>query len=391
MSSVLAALMLVAAPPVRVWVATAATDPASVEAVRWLSRELGRDPRLSALENASTTSPPVDALDTALVEQALDRGREAYTRLEPQQALLHLGVAETTLRPWLHQASARVLLAQVLRLRGLTELFLERPANAAQTFVSASFLEPEFSPASEEWPPEARLLYADAIANLKRLAPGALSVRVTPESAAVLLDGRVAATGPTTIRGPLPGEHALLVLAPGFKPFAGVVTMAADGHLGDAAVFLEPLPEPQRRHDFARYLAARVGATDEAMFARQVAAGLGVDAILLVTRPGAEADPVALWPFDKGGARLQEPAPISMRAGAAQPVIDRIVTAAGLTPAPPGPLGESVPPAATLDPWYLRWYSIAGVAAIVVGALATGVWLSYDSADEVTFVLGRAR
>jgi hypothetical protein len=336
-----------------------------------LRTSLAADERLWVAEDVLVPAPmtvPAPEQAGALVRAA----RTSYANLQPHDAMAKLAMAREHLRTLLDAPGAALELAAALRVEGLTLLFLEKPDQAAERFVSAHFLAPAFSPDAGAWPPEARLAYADAVAAARREESGSLSVRVQPESARVWLDGREVGLGATTVRDLTRGTHHLLVTCPGYTPFAAAVSVEGGGHLDEASVFLESRP----RAETATALADAFAGPSETAVARQVAAVLGVDA-LVVVMDDAGARQTVVWVLDAEGARLGSAIPLL--ADAAAEVATRI---AG--PRQPGVVAEATP-------WYLRWYTLVGAGVVLVGgAVALGVALNQDTEDRVSFHLGPA-
>lgn len=365
--------------PLRVQV-VARGGGALAQTAEGLRKALGQEARLRVGEAVLLPREPATTRE-ADIEQALaglDAAEQHYTRLEPQAALTLTADATERLRLWLDGDAGRPALARARRVRGLTLLFLQKPADATRSFASASFLDPEFSPAAEEWPPEARLAYADSVAATRRLADGALSVRVTPEAAGVWLDGRQIGIGSTTAPEVEPGEHFLLVTCPGYQRFAGVVEVGGAGKLSQASVYLEP--EDDAESLAAGTLVRAVGSAHESTVARQVATVLDVDLILLVA-PGFsdrdEAKPV-LRLFRPDGTTHGDPMAIGSVGATADAIVARLFS-----------VGEPiVEPAAA---WHQEWWvwAAAGGGAALVGGTILAIALTRDNPDRVTFVIGR--
>jgi hypothetical protein len=307
----------------------------------------------------------------------LAEARQAWAELDAPQVLARLAQAEALTRPWLVSAEAAALLARALRLRGVVSLFLQKPEEASRSFVAAFLLEPAFAPGAEEWPPEARLAYADAVAAVRRAAPGALSVRVEPAVADVWLDGRLAGVGPTTVDGLVPGDHHLVVTCAGHGRFAAVVPVTGNGTLEQVDVFLPPLAPAERQRQAAEALLEGFASPHESRVARQAATLLGATGLILVATETGGGGRAVGWALNAAGERLGGAVSLADHAAAAAELAFRI--AGGDLPAPAAP-----PP-----PWYLRWYTLAAVGAVIVGGgIALGVALYDGDGDRVSFHYG---
>ncbi len=363
------------ATPLEIQVVVAGSATPLVRAAEELRLALEADGRLAvagAVLSGVATGPDGGIAEAAAL---IARAHEAYAELDPEAALDHLTRAQEILRPRLDRDDAAGELADSLRLAGLTHLFVEKPAEAAQSFVSAHFLDPDYSPGAGQWPPEARLAYADAIAAARGAPTGSLSIRVEPEVAEAHIDGRSVGLGSTTVRDFAPGAHHLLVTCPGYKPFAAVVNVEGRGTLNQASVFLEA--RPRARELAVAALAGVFGGDTESTAARQAAAVTGAGALVLVVDDAGRRRTVA-WLLDSDGARR----------GGSMDLARKPETAAEIASRLKG--GELLPPAiAPADPWYLRWHTLAAAGAVVLGgAVALVVALNRDSTERVSFHFG---
>lgn len=323
-----------------------------------LRQALAREARLAVVDGIliSRQQSSTHRSDLMRAQEDLDAAERHYTRLEPQVALTRTAKAAERLRARLDEARGPPALARALRLRGLTFLFLQKPEEAARSFASASFLDPKFSPAAREWPPEARRAYADSIAGARRIGSGVLSVRVAPEVARVWLDGRPIGIGSTTAQRVEPGEHFLLVTCPGYQRFAGVVAVDGAGKVSQASVYLEP--EDASNSLAAGALVHAMDGAARASVLRQVAAVLDVDLILLVA-PGADgregAPPVAIL-LGADGAMGGDPITIGDIDATATAIVSSLFS-----------VEQPVVEPATA--WYRKWWvwAAAGGGAVLVG------------------------
>ena len=173
------------------------TDRAAAVA---LQGQLATDPRLTVRDvEIASRHRAAETLDLPALQAVLREAQEAYVRLEPQVALTRLDDVEAALRRFTDVKEARQALAHALRLRGLAFLFLEKNQSAGESFGAAWALDPDFSPAAEEWPPEARLAYADAVAVVKRGGTGSLTVTTLPRTAQIFVDVKFVSTTNTDL------------------------------------------------------------------------------------------------------------------------------------------------------------------------------------------------
>jgi hypothetical protein len=384
-----AALLVLSPPATRLKVLVVADEDDAVRAAaEALKSQLAGDPRLSVRDVVEAPRRSLaEALDMPTVQGELRAAQEAYVRLEPQKALAELDDAEATLRRFTDVKEARQALAHALRLRGLAFLFLEKREHASESFAAAWALEPDFSPAAEEWPPEARLAYADAVAAARRVGVGSLTITTKPRTAQIFVDGRPVGSGAATVGDLVAGAHHILVVVVGHKRNAASVTVHGGGKLDNVAAFPEPLPEPAQRAEVLAALAAALDGPREQLVSTQAAELLDADALLFVRGPGAGNAPASLGVvacmLDASGKRLGGPASLNEIGAAAQLMADRLF---GIAPAAPPLGGVEVAP----SPWYLRWYTLAAAGVVVVGGgVALTILLTRNRPETVTYSLGR--
>jgi hypothetical protein len=300
-----------------------------------------------------------------------------YANLAVEAALSGIGEAEQRLRNMLRRPEAPRLLARALRLRALTLLFQEEREEASVSFATSFFLDPEFSPAAQEWPPEARLAYSDAVAKLRHTASGSLSIRVQPEIAEIWVDGRRVGSGLNTVGDLRPGQHYLSVFCPGFMPFSAVVSIKGDGKLDHASVFLEELSADKRDRRAVAELVHNFGGPRESVIVKQVAHLLKAENLVVVGKP-PDGNEWTAWVLSADGQRR----------GGGFSLTDTVLAAAGISARV---LGIATSSADELhEPWYTRWYTWVVAGGLVAGMIGVSIYAAtrQDRPERVTFVLG---
>ncbi len=368
-----------AAPPPAVAVVVRGEEAPLVAAAAGLAHNLSR--AALTVDGPLVARPAAEPAPLVAAEALFDQARTAYAELDAPTALTRLTELGTLLRPWLDADGVAALLARSLRLRGLVHQFAGDLAAAAQSFTSAAFLDPEFTPAAEEWPPEARLAYADALADVRRAAPAALSVRVEPAVAEVIVDGIRRGVGSLTVSELAPGAHHLTVVSAGYERFAALVALAGDGRLEQVDVFLQPLPAAEQREQALAALHAGIDQADEVTPVRQAAALLAARWLVFVAwdahAPGAWRP--AAWLFDAEGRRIGGLVALIDLEAASDEFERRI-------------LGLAAPPPAAAARWYEHWAVWAGGGVLVAGGVALlAAWLVADDDPRGSFYLGGRR
>ncbi|OGQ89015.1 MAG: hypothetical protein A2289_18540 [Deltaproteobacteria bacterium RIFOXYA12_FULL_58_15] len=305
--------------------------------------------------------------------ESLEQAQQSYARLESGPTLALLLEVEEATKSHIDDTEAALLLAKALRLRGLTYLFMEKSQDATAAFTTAHFIDGEFSPDADQWPPEARLAYADAGAQSRQQAAGSLSIHVQPGAAAVWVDGKPVSIGSTTVTDLGAGAHYLLITSAGYEPMGAVVSVRGNAMLDQASIFLETADDKMGL--LASALAEAVDGPREQLIAAQVAAVLE-GTHLLVVQSQSVTSPASVIVLDLHGRRV----------GGAVPLVEATVAAqhiAGLLLGQPLP-----PPVAPAKPWYGRWYTWVAVGTVVAGGVVLGVLLGQDNPDRISFHLG---
>lgn len=194
----------------------------------------------SPVESATEVRPGA-AAELQAADAHLRQAQGAYLNLDVPGATEHLESIVSLLAPHLNHTEAMGLMAAALRLRGLVALLANNAAEVRRYFRLAANLDPSYAPVRGDWPPEARLAYADAAAESKAASKGVLSLDLAPRQARFWIDGLESANGSATVRDLAAGEHFVTVRAAGFAPVGVLVTIAGEQRLDHATIALEPL------------------------------------------------------------------------------------------------------------------------------------------------------
>ncbi len=191
------------------------------------------------LPKASTAKPNV----ITVADAQLAKAQLAYQNFSTEQARMALKDLHDVLGLELHRELARLRLAAVYRLEALLDLMDKDIASARSNFHMAVLLSPEFAPSVDAWPPEARLAYADVVADVRNSSGGGLSIKLKPKNAALWVDGKAYGRGAQTVHALSPGLHRLTIRAPGFAPLSARVEVLPDSQLSQVDLFLTALSE----------------------------------------------------------------------------------------------------------------------------------------------------
>ncbi len=196
---------------------------------------------LSVVRKASSTPEDLSALlkANALIEKA----KIAATQLQAAETIQLIESLGARLAPYTYLQSAVALLAEGLRIKGRAHLYLDEPALAKEAFVSASFLEPAFSPDELVWPPKARLSYADSVASSRNVSSGSLTVQLKPAFCDLWVDGQLQGRGSSTLPNIQPGEHFLGAACVGHQPLGVRVITQPGGKLSQGFLYLKKVPD----------------------------------------------------------------------------------------------------------------------------------------------------
>lgn len=311
----------------------------------------------------------------ARVEAALGEAQASFLRLEFEPMLQALDEAEAD----------AVAVAEPGACDGLWELAFRRGLGAgarrAEGDEAASLvhyglalaLEPDRRPLGELYGPDVTAAFLDAVQVRAETMARPLALQVHPPDATVEIDCRANTESAPQLR---PGLHAVVVRAPGYRPWARVAQVGDEARL---EITLTPLPPelPARR--------LAVSTTDDAVDADSpsayaavmaVAKGLGADAVL-VASTGEAGFRVRPWGRDGIGATVERPS-LEQAAVVAVGLLEHDGRLA--TPAP-GVLGSDEngrPRVASRKPVLRTWWfwTIVGGVALTGAAVGLGVGLS---------------
>lgn len=376
---VLSLLVSLSAAPPNVHV-IAAPDAADMQAASALRRALITDGRVQVGEILHVAEPRTKIEPLEPLRALVDAANQAYAGLDPRTALRKVAEARATLAGRIDEPEAVALLARALRIQGLALLYSQKTEEAAAAFARAVRLEPDFTPGAQEWPPEARLAYADAVAAVKHAEAGILSLRVEPRAATVWLDGKRIGVGSMTLTDLGAGEHFVLARCPGYEAVAAVVTVEKGGKLGEASLYLEPKSVERARVEQLAALPAAIDSDSEKATVGFLAEQLAADALTYVASQGS-SPPRALL-FDASGARINGPVSLVDPNAAAVEIIKRLIGEVQ-----PGVPLQPPPPEAELEiAWYQRWqiWLIAGVAVVAAGTTITAVAISKSNSSRIS-------
>lgn len=326
-----------------------------------------------------------DADPLASIRALLSKARRAYTELDSATALASVHEGTRQLAPLLVGPEAVSLAAELHRLEGLTQSYLDHASDAARSFALAWALDPGFAPTTTDWPPAARLAYADAVATRRQHERGTLVIEVEPAGTRSWLDGKPVGIGPVTLAAIQGGEHWLVANAPGHEPFAAIVHVEGHARLTKLEVRLVPTAGSDPGTEAARALQHGWGTTDEAAAGAQLASLTGTNGVIVVASSETSPTETRAWFIDRSGVRraagllVSEPA---THASLAQ-LVESSPTSIPLA------LPADVPTGSVASPWYVSWVPWTAAAAIVGGAAATYFFMREDEPERVRLLVGR--
>ncbi|MEZ4271510.1 MAG: PEGA domain-containing protein [Myxococcota bacterium] len=285
---------------------------------------------------------------------------------------------------------AATLLAHGLRLRGLTHLYFDKDESAGKDFAQAFFLDAEFTPEITQWPPKARLAYADTVAHIHRGPRTNVSIDVSPSTAMVWLDGRTLGEGSRTVSDLPVGTHMLLAKAPGFASQAMTLDTANVDSIQRATLPLKPLAPEAAQASILSFLAQQFIAsqttlqTQQSYAIRALSEHLDVNAVLIVmpTTMLIDSTTSPRWLLFAHEGQLLGHGHLSADHIAERQIVHHLLLADPLA-------AEAKVQTAMVQPWYRSWvlWTVVGVA--VVGATSAGVLLApHETKERMTFFIG---
>lgn len=326
------------------------------------------------------------------VEKRLKAAQTAYQEFDLEQARAALLGIDAALADNLHRDDARLWLGRLHRLQARMALLEKDAATARRQFRLAARIDPRFAPSVDLWPPDARLAYADAVAENRSASIGILSLTVRPSRARVWVNGVPRDRGSQTLRDLRSGEHRITVRAPGHTPLAVTIETPGGNQLKQASLFMRRqsdaklggqlaaglLETPHHSDGLAQLLLERLAVTRLVVLASEGARLFGADGSAhgpaLIGPPVSEAIVARLHQQDSSGGRPTARSPAMLR------------------PAGPGPQalqGTASPAAAALPPWYARPESWVMGGLLVGGILSAILLLTPDNKPpRATLMLG---
>lgn len=326
----------------------------------------------SSLLTAAADSPTVDPLVNA--ESSLRRAQQAYARLQTREALDHLQQAIASLMPQNTRNDAKKLLAQAFRLVALIHTYLGNNAEATTNFSSAYFLEPDFSPALEEWPPNSRLHYADTVATLKRSAGVTVSLRPEPPTTAVWLDGNFLGLGARTLNNLTPGVHTVVLQHTGYQTLATLLPIT-DTTVAEIPLYLQPTADSQGVTALPN--TNDLQANHESWVFRQLA--FLTQAGFFVLLHSTATQTIAIRIFSTNGEQLGNEFSFNDPSSTAATIVSRIQILEQ----------QSTTTTVADKPWYTSWVPWTIAAGVLIAAgTGTALVLARDRKERVVFILG---
>jgi hypothetical protein len=369
----------------------ATPDPPVAQAANALLEALREQTGIGVAKEVALAQPQAqEQVDLSVMTELVDSAHEAYIALSPKTALKKAALARAKLSLGLDHAPAVAELARALRIMGLIHLYEQQQDRAAAAFVSAHVLTPEYKPTANDWPPEARKAYREAINTAESAARGVLSIEVEPKAADVWLDGQHLGTGPTPAPDLLSGEHLLLATCPGYGRVGAVVTVTGGGKLNQAALFLEPKPGAQARLEQVAALPTALNTEAEAALVQLVEQQLDADALVVVVGDADAEGQSVVWLFDNKGERLGDAIRLAEGTEVAAEVRRRV-----LDEKPPQAnlmLNEAIPPVVEPPMWYERWEVWLVIGSALAVATGTTIYIATSQGQgkrPVTIVIGK--
>jgi hypothetical protein len=277
-------------------------------------------------------------------------------------------------------SETHVFLGLVLLQKNLAE-------KAIAEFRSAIAIDPSFQPDPAIVPPKALKLFQKTARYFLASPRGALTLKVTPAGAEIVLDGKVQGEAPLTLKDLLPGRHYLVIRHEGYLPWEAALQIERAA-LGEKEIFLKPtplrtlqeLPDPAQ----AEELLTEIGKTSH------------TDWVVWVRgEPGQELEDSAVLVYRTRDAVL-EPA-VTVAAFVKPPVAPEPVQI-GLAPQPPpvvkapppfiAPPPDAPPPQvqdrSVLRSWWF-WTLVGGVA-VAAGVTIPLLWPEKQGELHITIL-----
>lgn len=302
----------------------------------------------------------------------LEKAKTAEAQLRANETLQSIEALATILTPHLYLDSAVKVLAEGLRIKGRAHLYLDEPASANEVFISASFLDPAFSPDERVWPPKARLAYADSVASARNVSPGTLTIQLNPAFCDLWVDGKSKGRGSSTLSKTQPGEHFLCAACIGHQSIGARVITHPNGKLSQASLFLEKRAD----QNAAQWVVEASQSPRGSRASAELMQLLQTDFLLMSSKGNGSE-----WVLSNAKGELLG-APFS-KSRSSQELVDFIKLHLNSD-------WTSTPPAQVL-PWYGQWQTWALTGVIVAVGIGVGTYhiAQNDREDRVRLVVGR--
>ena len=278
-----------AAAPTPVLVIAATDDVAVTDKARQLAAELAHSEQLAVQSDIGIArqGSGASAQDLDEAQYYLAEGQRHFEAMQITEAISSLARAQTILLAHASSVRGARMLAKVCRFRGRVFLADQQSGAADEQFAAAARLDPDFVPPADDWPPPARLAFADAVASARRKPGVSLSIHVQPPYAQLWLDGAPVGVGPTTLASAQSGLHVLFAAGVGLAPMSMLVRVSDSQPSTDVSVFVESLPARESRQAAVDALAAGGDADSGEVTVRQALAVLAPEQVLLLRHNGA--------------------------------------------------------------------------------------------------------
>jgi len=207
--------------------ATKVAQPGDAAALKPSGTTAGGPTKATAVPEKPAAEAKVDPKTQRAAKKALSEGEKDYKKAEFATALTHFEESEALVPSAVAEYSIAECLDKLGRLDEALPAYNRFLANLTQDKSLA----------------EKRTTAESRVAQLKTTVPGEINLITKPEHASIMVDGQ-AQPGQTPMPLKLlPGEHKLVVTAPGFEP-REITVVASAAVKGEQKVDLVEIPPP---------------------------------------------------------------------------------------------------------------------------------------------------